>query len=100
MWQSFQYNKNLTQPTIPASLSRSSSSSSIHSRSKSPCSPSAGGGALGDVPMVGSPIRLDGERNDAPLPPPALGEHTAEILAQIEIDRAELDRLKAAGIIG
>ena len=42
----------------------------------------AGGGALGEVPMVGSPIRLDGERQDAPLPPPGLGEHREALLGE------------------
>ena len=59
---------------------------------------SVGGGALGDVPMVGSPIRLDGERTDAPLPPPALGEH-GDLLADWA-DDDELARLRAAGIVG
>jgi formyl-CoA transferase len=58
----------------------------------------AGGGALGEVPMVGCPIRIDGERSDAPLPPPALGEH-GDLLRQW-IDDDELQRLKAAGIVG
>jgi len=57
-----------------------------------------GGGALGDVPMVGCPIRLDGERTDAPLPPPALGEH-GDLLKEW-LDADELARLKAAGVIG
>ncbi len=57
----------------------------------------AGGGALGNVPMVGSPIRIDGERSDAPLPPPALGEH-GDLLRQW-VDEAELERLKAAGVV-
>ena len=57
----------------------------------------AGGGALGEVPMVGCPIRIDGERSDAPLPPPALGEH-GDLLRQW-IDDDELQRLKAAGIV-
>ena len=57
-----------------------------------------GGGALGDVPMVGCPIRLDGGRCDAPLPPPALGEH-GDLLNEW-VDGAELARLKAAGIVG
>lgn len=59
---------------------------------------SAGGGALGEVPMVGSPMRIDGERADAPLPPPALGEH-GDLLSEW-VDEAELKRLKAAGIVG
>ena len=58
---------------------------------------SAGGGALGEVPMVGSPIRLDGERTDAPLPPPALGEH-GDLLMEWA-DENELGQLRAAGIV-
>ena len=57
-----------------------------------------GSGALGEVPMVGCPIRLDGERSDAPLPPPALGEH-GDLLREW-LDEADLERLKAAGIVG
>jgi len=59
---------------------------------------SVGGGALGEVPMVGSPIRLDGERSDAPLPPPALGEHD-DLLSQW-LSAEELERLRQAGIVG
>jgi formyl-CoA transferase len=59
---------------------------------------SAGGGALGEVAMVGSPIRIDGERSNAPLPPPALGEHR-DLLSDW-IDEQELARLRAAGIVG
>jgi crotonobetainyl-CoA:carnitine CoA-transferase CaiB-like acyl-CoA transferase len=58
----------------------------------------AGGGLLGDVPMVGSPIRIDGQRSNAPLPPPALGEHR-DMLREMLGDR-EYERLKTAGIIG
>lgn len=57
-----------------------------------------GGGALGPVPMVGNPMRIDGERANAPLPPPALGEH-GDLLRQW-LDEADLKRLKAAGIVG
>src|SRR4051794_40733911 len=32
---------------------------------------------IAGVPLVGSPVRLDGERADSDLPPPRLGEHTA-----------------------
>jgi crotonobetainyl-CoA:carnitine CoA-transferase CaiB-like acyl-CoA transferase len=54
---------------------------------------------IAGVPLVGSPVRLDGERADSDLPPPALGEHTTELLANIGIDQAEADRLRADGII-
>jgi crotonobetainyl-CoA:carnitine CoA-transferase CaiB-like acyl-CoA transferase len=57
----------------------------------------ADGGALGEVPMVGCPVRIDGERSDASLPPPALGEHI--YLLKQWIDDDELQRLKAAGIV-
>jgi len=55
------------------------------------------GGALGKVPLVGSPIRLDGQRQDADLPPPALGEH-GDLLAKY-CDKKELKRLRAAGVV-
>ena len=58
----------------------------------------AGGGLLGDVPMVGNPIRIDGQHSNAPLPPPALGEH-ADMLREMLGD-GEYERLKAARIIG
>jgi crotonobetainyl-CoA:carnitine CoA-transferase CaiB-like acyl-CoA transferase len=48
--------------------------------------------------MVGNPIRIEGERTDAPLPPPALGEHD-ELLREMLGDE-EYDRLKAAGVVG
>ena len=57
-----------------------------------------GGGKLGEVPLIGSPVRIDGERQDATLPPPALGEH-GDLLGQW-CDADELARLRAAGIIG
>ncbi|WP_265563522.1 CaiB/BaiF CoA transferase family protein [Sphingomicrobium arenosum] len=56
-----------------------------------------GEGALGEVPMVGSPIRLDGARADARLAPPALGEHTDEVLARY-CDADTLAALKASGV--
>ena len=59
---------------------------------------SASGGALGEVPMVGCPIRIDGERTDAPLPPPALGEH-GDLLREMLGDE-EYRRLQQAGVIG
>jgi formyl-CoA transferase len=59
---------------------------------------SAGCGRLGDVPMVGSPIRIDGERTDAPLPPPALGEHSDLLCEMLGDD--EYRRLLDAGVIG
>ena len=50
--------------------------------------------------LVGSPVRIDGKRADSDLPPPALGEHTAEVLAELGISDADLIRLRRDGIVG
>ena len=55
---------------------------------------------IAGVPLVGSPVRLDRERADSDLPPPALGEHTEEVLASLGLETGEMERLKAAGVIG
>ena len=55
---------------------------------------------IAGVPMVGSPVRLDGKRADSDLPPPALGEHTADILKGLGIGDSEALELKQAGITG
>ena len=55
---------------------------------------------IAGVPVVGSPIRLDGQRADSDLPPPRLGEHTDEILASLGIQAADAVRLKAEGVAG
>jgi formyl-CoA transferase len=54
---------------------------------------------IAGVPLVGSPVRLDGERADSGLPPPRLGEHTAEVLSETAAG-PELERLRAEGVIG
>jgi crotonobetainyl-CoA:carnitine CoA-transferase CaiB-like acyl-CoA transferase len=56
--------------------------------------------AIAGTSMVGSPVRLDGERTDADLPPPTLGEHSDEILGAIGVAQVEIERLKAAGVVG
>ena len=50
--------------------------------------------------LMGSPVRLDGERADSELPPPGLGQHTEEVLAALAIDRSEVERLRAEGVVG
>jgi formyl-CoA transferase len=56
--------------------------------------------SIAGVPQVGSPVRLDGTRADSDLPPPRLGEHTAELLESVGVDAAAVERLKIAGVIG
>jgi formyl-CoA transferase len=54
--------------------------------------------AIAGVPLVGSPVRLDGERADSELPPPGLGEHTVEVLSGLGWDAEAIARLKSEGV--
>jgi len=54
---------------------------------------------IAGLPLVGSPVRLDGARADSDLPPPALGQHTAEVLAGLGVAASDADRLRADGIV-
>ena len=54
---------------------------------------------MAGMQLMGSPVRLDGERADSDLPPPGLGQHTEEVLAALAIDRPEVERLRAEGVV-
>jgi crotonobetainyl-CoA:carnitine CoA-transferase CaiB-like acyl-CoA transferase len=55
----------------------------------------------GAISVMGSPIKLSEGDYGRELrnPPPALGQHTAEILASIGIGAKELEILKADGVV-
>jgi len=55
---------------------------------------------IAGIPLVGSPVRLEGARADSDLPPPGLGEHTADVLAALGLAPDEIERLRAAMIVG
>jgi len=55
--------------------------------------------SIAGVPQVGSPVRLDGARADSDLPPPALGEHTGEILGRLGLSEANLAELRVKMVI-
>ena len=55
---------------------------------------------MAGMSLVGSPVRLDGKRADSDLPPPALGAHSDEVLAGLDISPHELERLREREIIG
>jgi formyl-CoA transferase len=56
--------------------------------------------AMAGIPQVGSPVRFDGEHADSDLLPPALGQHTLEIVEALGLSRNEIDLLKKARVIG
>lgn len=56
--------------------------------------------SIAGVTLVGSPVRLDGERADSDLPPPRLGEHTQSVLASIGVSAAEAALLRSKGVTG
>jgi crotonobetainyl-CoA:carnitine CoA-transferase CaiB-like acyl-CoA transferase len=56
--------------------------------------------SIAGVPLVGSPVRVDGKRADSELPPPTLGEHTGEVLRSLGIASDEVSRLSARGVVG
>ena len=55
---------------------------------------------IAGISLVGSPVRMDGRRADSELPPPALGQHTADVLATLGLASDEIERLRAAKVIG
>jgi crotonobetainyl-CoA:carnitine CoA-transferase CaiB-like acyl-CoA transferase len=55
--------------------------------------------AIAGVRLVGSPVRIDDERADSELPPPALGQHTDEVVATLGLEPQEFERLKSEGIV-
>lgn len=49
---------------------------------------------------ISSPFAIDGETKRRPRAAPALGEHSAEILRELDFDDAEIARLRQRGVVG
>ena len=54
---------------------------------------------VGDVPYLGQPVTLSRTPSRVVAHPPALGEHTAEVLREIGFDDAGIARLQSEGIV-
>ena len=55
--------------------------------------------AFGGGPIIDHPLNIDGLARAPLQPPPALGEHSREILAALGYDGATIDRLVATGVV-
>lgn len=53
----------------------------------------------GTVRTVGCPVRLSSTPPTVRLPPPTLGQHTADVLGELGVDADQLARLRAAGAV-
>ena len=52
-----------------------------------------------DIKVVRTGIKLDQRPPSVDSPPPTLGQHTAEILAEIGVGQRELEQLRAGGVV-
>jgi formyl-CoA transferase len=65
-----------------------------------PCSPTAQAQtAIGSIATVASPLRLQATPPVLRRAPPALGEHTDEVLAELGLDAEEMAALRQAGVV-
>ena len=53
----------------------------------------------GSVTALHRPLRLNGERESDPLPPPALGEHTESVLEELGFSPSEITALRSEKIL-
>ena len=61
--------------------------------------PRAAGDGIEQVAVVASPLRLSEHPPVLRHAPPALGQHTDEVLAEWGLDAAEIARLRAAAVV-
>ncbi len=54
----------------------------------------------GKVPNIGFPVKLMGTPQQVRRPPPLLGEHTEEVLAEYGVSRDQVRDWRSAGAFG
>ncbi len=55
--------------------------------------------AAGELELVAPPLSFESSAPPAPAPPPLLGQHTREVLAELGVDDARLAALEEAGVV-
>jgi crotonobetainyl-CoA:carnitine CoA-transferase CaiB-like acyl-CoA transferase len=53
----------------------------------------------GPIDLIGQPIGMSRTPSTLAVPPPTMGQHTEEILAELGYGEAEVEDLRAAGAI-
>ena len=56
--------------------------------------------AAGDLKLLGSPIRMHGTPGTLRIPPPDLGQHNAEVLAELGFTASEVEAMAERGVFG
>ncbi len=51
----------------------------------------------GKVKSIGFPVKMSGTPQQVRLPPPLLGEHNAELLAELGVSQSDVEEMKRAG---
>jgi crotonobetainyl-CoA:carnitine CoA-transferase CaiB-like acyl-CoA transferase len=55
--------------------------------------------SIGDLKMLGIPFKFSDTPAGVRRPPPVLGEHTDEVLAEIGMDKAAVAKLRAEKVV-
>jgi len=53
----------------------------------------------GEIVSIRRPIRIDGGRDGSDLPAPTLGQHSGEVLLELDYDDASIAKMKSAKVI-
>jgi crotonobetainyl-CoA:carnitine CoA-transferase CaiB-like acyl-CoA transferase len=51
----------------------------------------------GKVKSIGFPVKMSGTPQQVRLPPPLLGQHNAELLAELGVSQSEVEAMEQAG---
>ena len=89
---------------LAALAARSIPSSPVHTLGELSAHPHTGASGMvlhdGGFQTVASPLRADGERLAMRMRPPALGEHSRDVLAELGYESDEIEELINVGVVG